>query len=131
MHHNLLLLCNHLIPLAALVMFDKGKLLIGLVLLTSAFFSYGDTDQLSKNRKQTLTHIVKQDCGSCHGMTLKGGLGTPLLPQDLAGKNIDFVTYTILHGRPGTAMPPFKAIFSEPEAKWIAQQLLKGAFNEQ
>ena len=24
---------------------------------------------------KVLEHLVKQDCGSCHGLTLKGGLG--------------------------------------------------------
>ena len=85
--------------------------------------------QPSIKRQSELTHIVKQDCGSCHGMTLKGGLGTPLLPEDLTGKSVDFLTFTIINGRPNTAMPPWREILTDQEAHWIAQQLKRGKFN--
>jgi cytochrome c55X len=88
------------------------------------------TPELTHERQQQLTHLVKQDCGSCHGMTLKGGLGSPLLPTDLNGKSVEFLSFTILNGRPTTAMPPWRAILSESEATWIAQQLKSGKFNE-
>ncbi len=81
---------------------------------------------LNKQQKAKLIHLVKQDCGSCHGLTLKGGLGPSLLPADLINKPEYFLTLTILNGRPGTAMPPWKDILSEQEAQWIAQQLIKG-----
>lgn len=84
--------------------------------------------QLSDERKQQLTHMVKQDCGSCHGMTLKGGLGSAILPADLANKSVDFITVAILHGRPGTAMPPWKSLLTNHEARWIAEQLKQGQF---
>jgi len=92
-----------------------------------------DTDQvpIPLKRQAQLHHLVKQDCGSCHGMTLKGGLGTPLQPQDLTGKSIDFLTFTIINGRPNTAMPPWQEILSQQEARWIAQQLKRGTFNAQ
>ena len=32
----------------------------------------------------------------------------------------------ILRGRPGTAMPPWHGFVSEPEARWIVEQLRKG-----
>jgi len=32
-------------------------------------------------RQAALVDLVRQDCGSCHGMTLKGGLGRSLLPE--------------------------------------------------
>ncbi|NRA83976.1 MAG: cytochrome c [Gammaproteobacteria bacterium] len=86
--------------------------------------------EINLERQQQLTHIVKQDCGSCHGMTLKGGLGTPLLPEDLANKSIEFLSYTIINGRPTTAMPPWREILTEQEATWIAQQLKLGSFND-
>jgi cytochrome c55X len=95
--------------------------------ISSALFA-APAEELSQDRKSELSHIVKQDCGSCHGMTLKGGLGSPILPADLNGKSIDFLTLTILEGRPNTAMPPWKAIVSKNEARWIAKQLKKGTF---
>lgn len=81
---------------------------------------------LSDTRKNELTHIVKQDCGSCHGMTLKGGLGPALLIENLQEKPILFIQNTILYGRAGTAMPPWKTLLTEQEALWIAEQLKQG-----
>jgi cytochrome c55X len=81
---------------------------------------------LGYQRKQQLIHLVKQDCGSCHGMTLKGGLGPALLPENVKDKPILFLQNTILYGRPGTAMPPWKTILTEQETLWIAKQLQQG-----
>ncbi|PKG83892.1 cytochrome C55X precursor NirC [Colwellia sp. 75C3] len=83
-------------------------------------------DELPQARKDQLTHIVQQDCGSCHGMTLKGGLGPALLPENLEGKPVLFLQHTILYGRTGTAMPPWKTLLTEQEALWISQQLKAG-----
>lgn len=73
-----------------------------------------------------LTRLVRQDCGSCHGMTLQGGLGAPLTREALAGKSAEALAIIILHGKGGTAMPPWKTLLSEAEAQWIAQRLLEG-----
>ena len=85
---------------------------------------------LSNERKKQLNHIVKQDCGSCHGMTLKGGLGPALLTESLEGKTVPFLQHTILYGRAGTAMPPWKSLLTEQEALWISQQLKAGTVVE-
>lgn len=85
---------------------------------------------LSDKRQKQLIHLIKQDCGSCHGMTLKGGLGPSLLPSDLTGKPRVFIENTILMGRPGTAMPPWKDILTKQEIHWISIQLLQGLGNE-
>lgn len=77
-------------------------------------------------RARELIHIVRQDCGSCHGLTLKGGLGPALTPQALAPTPAAVLVATIVGGRPGTPMPPFRSIVSEAEAEWIVEQLLRG-----
>jgi cytochrome c55X len=77
-------------------------------------------------RQVQLINLVRQDCGSCHGMTLKGGLGPALLPANLAAKDRASLTYTILYGRPGTPMPPWKDFVSEDEAAWIVDRLMDG-----
>lgn len=77
-------------------------------------------------RRAELVTLVRQDCGSCHGLTLKGGLGPALLPQALKDKPIDSLKATILQGRPGSAMPPWQRFLSEAEAEWIVVQLQKG-----
>ena len=81
-------------------------------------------------RQQQLVRMVRQDCGSCHGLHLTGGLGTALNPEALAGKPLDSIVSTIYRGRPGTPMAPWSAMLSEADAVWIAQQLLAG-FPEQ
>ena len=70
--------------------------------------------------------MVAQDCGSCHGLTLKGGLGTPLLPENLAPFPDGVVATVILDGVKGTPMPPWRGMLTEAEALWIAQQLKQG-----
>lgn len=77
-------------------------------------------------RERDLVRLVRQDCGSCHGLTLKGGLGPSLAPHALRDKPIDSLRATILLGRPGTAMPPWQGILSETEADWILARLLSG-----
>jgi len=81
---------------------------------------------LSPTREQTLIRMVRQDCGSCHGMRLTGGLGPALTPQALADKPAEALAATIYHGRAGTPMPGWKALLNEAEADWIAQRLLSG-----
>jgi len=102
--------------------------LLSLILVTAANAAntVDSKKELSQIRKDQLSHIVKQDCGSCHGMTLKGGLGPALLPENLEGKPVLFLQHTILYGRKGTAMPPWKTLLTEQEALWISQQLKAG-----
>jgi cytochrome c55X len=88
---------------------------------TSAF-----PDSVAPAREAELIRFVRQDCGSCHGITLKGGLGPPLVAGALGGKPVEYLKYTILYGRPGTPMPPWRAFLTEADAEWIAARLLKG-----
>ena len=80
----------------------------------------------SPARARELAYLVRQDCGSCHGMTLKGGLGLPLLPEMLAGKHEDALAAIILDGMPGTPMPPWRPLLTEAEAAWIVRALKEG-----
>jgi cytochrome c55X len=81
-------------------------------------------------RRHELVRLVRQDCGACHGMTLAGGLGPPLLPAVLRERPQEALVQTILHGRPGTPMPPWQPFVSEAEARWIVDRLLEGFPNE-
>lgn len=80
----------------------------------------------SAAREGELVHLIRQDCGSCHGMTLKGGLGAPLLPENLAGKDAAVLAAIILDGLHGTPMPPWRPLLTEAEAAWIARKLKEG-----
>ena len=77
-------------------------------------------------RADALRQLLVQDCGSCHGLTLKGGLGPPLRSQDLAGKSREMLVHTVLEGRPGTAMPPWRPFLSPTEAEWLVDLLISG-----
>ena len=77
-------------------------------------------------REAELTDLVRQDCGSCHGMTLKGGLGKPLQPQDLEALDVESIVSIILEGIPGQPMPPWKGLISDADAAWIARKLKEG-----
>ena len=77
-------------------------------------------------REAQLVRMVRQDCGSCHGMTLAGGLGPALTREALAYKPVESLAATIYHGRPGTPMPPWRSMLSAGEAHWIAERLLAG-----
>ena len=67
--------------------------------------------------------LVHQDCGSCHGLTLKGGLGTPIHKDRMQHYAREDLRDIILDGVPGTAMPPWRPLISEGEALWIADYL--------
>jgi cytochrome c55X len=77
-------------------------------------------------RRAELVSLVRQDCGSCHGMTMKGGLGPSLEPGALADKDPEMLALVILQGRHGTPMPPWRDYLSEGEVRWIVQQLKHG-----
>ena len=80
-----------------------------------------DSDQAAK-----LIRMVRQDCGACHGMRLTGGLGPALTPQAMREMPVESIAATIYHGRPGTPMPPWRAMINAAQAQWIAEQLQAG-----
>ncbi len=82
--------------------------------------------QVSAERAEALRHMILHDCGSCHGLTMKGGLGSDLRPEMLAGTPEEGVAAIILDGLPGTAMPPWRPLLSEADAAWIAGYLKEG-----
>ncbi len=107
--------------------FARAALLLATWSLSHMSFA-ADTASHTPNavRRGELITLVRQDCGSCHGLTLKGGLGPALLPETLLNKPADSLKATILYGRPGTAMPPWQRFVSEAEAQWIVENLQKG-----
>lgn len=95
------------------------------LIITLAFSASVMASEPDLARQQELRNMLAHDCGSCHGLTLKGGLGPSLLPEALVNKSEQFLVHTILEGRKGTAMPPWKPFMTEQEAFWIVQKLLK------
>jgi cytochrome c55X len=82
----------------------------------------------STARQRDLTRLVVRDCGSCHGMRLTGGLGPPLTQDFIVNKPRDSMVATIMHGRRGTAMPPWSGLLNEADAAWIVDRLQEGNF---
>jgi cytochrome c55X len=97
-----------------------------LLLALGASPAIASAGELSAAREAELLHLLRQDCGSCHGMTLKGGLGPSLLPQRIGTLPPDFLINTVLEGRKGTAMPPWKTMLSRDEVSWLVEQLQQG-----
>lgn len=103
----------------------KGTALAVLLALTAPVGPAG-ADTVSPSRQQELMNLLKHDCGSCHGLTMKGGLGSPLLPARFVDVPVEALVEVILDGLPGTPMPPWRPLLSEAEAGWLAQQLKTG-----
>ncbi len=96
----------------------RGILTTAVILTTSAFAA----DTLDP---AALKRLVHQDCGSCHGLSLKGGLGPDLRAETLQHYDADVLISVILDGIPDTAMPPWRPLISDEEAEWIARYLLE------
>jgi cytochrome c55X len=95
------------------------KKLLVLMWVTTGCFA----GEPASDRQNVLLNLLKNDCGACHGLTLKGGMGPPLLPESLAGKPDEFLIATILNGRKGTAMPPWQSFMNRDEALWLIKVL--------
>jgi cytochrome c55X len=87
--------------------------------------------EVTARRQSELLHLLKHDCGSCHGMRLTGGLGPPLTPEALQKKPKALLEYSIFEGRRGTPMPPWKGMLSEADVRWLVDALKSGALTEQ
>lgn len=102
--------------------------LLGLLPLLSAVAVVGPAlaADVAPVRAEQLERLVRHDCGSCHGMTLKGGLGPDIGAEKLSGAAPEAIAQIILNGVPDTPMPPWRPLLSDDEALWIANYLLKG-----
>ena len=100
---------------------------LGLILLAAMpAMAMAVAGPIPEARTHDLREMVRQDCGSCHGLRLTGGLGTAITPDVLAGRDPDDLAALILDGLPGTAMPGWRPLLSGDEARWIADYLLEG-----
>ncbi len=88
------------------------------------------TANISIERQKELIYMVQQDCGSCHGMTLKGGLGPSLLPERVSVLPKQYLIDAVTHGRQGTPMPPWGPLLKQNEIIWIVEQLQVGALGQ-
>jgi len=110
----------------------RADLVLAAVCFAILFTSYPAFAEgaLTPARKSELIHLLKNDCGSCHGMTLKGSLGPSLLPQALANRGTDELRAIILNGVPGTPMPPWRGQLSETDTTFLVGLLQHGVPHE-
>jgi cytochrome c55X len=97
----------------------KHVFLLQLLFAVSLFIPVVWATEPSPSRQMELRNLLKNDCGACHGLTLQGGMGPALLPEKLAGKSDELLVTTILEGRKGTAMPPWKPFMNRDEVVWL------------
>jgi cytochrome c55X len=107
--------------------FDRAlawSFLVAAVVAVTPFASArSEPDAATRTR---LTHLLIQDCGSCHGLSLQGGLGKPLLPENVSDRSTEVLAEIILDGIPGTPMPPWKGLITADEALFLADTLKRG-----
>ena len=96
---------------------------IGMIILLVSMTAQAEFDVEQQDR---IKHLVLHDCGSCHGMTLKGGLGPPLTADVLQHKSPGLLSTIIMNGVEGTPMPPWRDILDEQEVNWMVKQLKDG-----
>ena len=120
LHHN-----DMLAPLTLTMRGINVAFILTIFIFTGNASCAEDAD-VSKFRQRELVKLVRNDCGSCHGLMLKGGLGPALLPENLRDKAPEVLRETILRGRTGTAMPAWSEFVTEAEANWIVERLMKG-----
>ena len=85
---------------------------------------------VSAARQSELMYLLKQDCGSCHGMTLKGGLGPPLTVERLGQRSTGELAGIIRNGIRETPMPRWEGILNDDEIAWMVKQLQQGIQDE-
>lgn len=100
---------------------EPWRLLMTLLLLAAATSTSADT--IGAERSNVLLNLLYQDCGSCHGMRLTGGLGPALTPNVMQQRSLDYLISVIRDGRPNTPMPPWKGLLSNAEISWLANYL--------
>lgn len=103
------------------------KFLLSLLALFLLFAWMDPTHaEVTSERQKQLIHLLRHDCGSCHGMYLKGGLGPALTQQALAGKSAEFLENTIYLGREENAMPAWKGLLTGEEIHWLVEKMQSG-----
>jgi cytochrome c55X len=77
-------------------------------------------------RRAQLEVMFLHDCGSCHGLTMNGGLGPSIRPSDVADLSDHDLATIITDGIPGTPMPPWGRHLSSEDVGWIIRLMRQG-----
>jgi len=82
-------------------------------------------------RRAELDHLLRHDCGSCHGLQLNGGLGPALTADRMRQRSLAYLRAVIRDGVPGTTMPPWGPLLSEADINYLAKTLTRAPREEQ
>ncbi|WP_456429815.1 cytochrome D1 domain-containing protein [Nitratifractor sp.] len=97
---------------------------LGTVLSYVAAASLAATVAQAGTSKMNFAKMYEKECQGCHGPIHQGGVGADLRPKALKKKNKQMLVDTILHGKPGTAMPAWKSKFSRDDAAGMVDWLM-------
>ncbi len=97
-----------------------------MVIAVLALLATAVSAQPDSQRQAELENLLRQDCGSCHGLTLRGGLGPALTADALSGRTREGLAAAIRYGRPGTPMPPWDGLLSDADVDWLVDAMLEG-----
>lgn len=78
---------------------------------------------VDEGRRAELDHLLQHDCGSCHGLQLKGGLGPALTAEQMQLRSLPYLRAVIRNGVPGTTMPPWGPLLSDADIDYLARTL--------
>lgn len=108
---------------------DSGRIVAALATAVFALLAttgVASDDGPAPARQRELVHLLRQDCGSCHGLALTGGLGPALTPEALRQRPYDGLVAAIVRGLAGSAMPSWRRFITEVEARWLVDRMLAG-----
>ncbi|MEE9319704.1 MAG: cytochrome c [Granulosicoccus sp.] len=91
------------------------------LLLSSSFALFAD--DIDAKRSAELRNLLYQDCGSCHGMRLTGGLGPALTLDIMKTRPREYLFATIRDGRPETPMPAWQNLLNDADINWLVTYL--------
>jgi len=98
----------------------KLKKIVGLAIVTSV----AATMVVAGSSKMDFAKVYEKECQGCHGPIHQGGVGSDLRPKALKKKEAYSLAETIMNGRPGTAMPGWKHMFSKDDATGMVDWLM-------
>lgn len=93
------------------------------VITSVAAFAVVSTGLFADVSGMDVEQVFERECQGCHGPNHEGGVGSDLRPGVIEKVNSYMLAETILNGRAGTAMPPFKEKFSQADADKMVDYL--------
>ncbi len=108
-------------------MFSRSQIVSYLVGFLASLIALQVLSEPLLSRQAELEYMLRHDCGSCHGMTLKGGLGPALTPDALRHKSRAYIQQSIRFGHPGTPMPPWESLLSPEDIDYLVELLMTQA----